>query len=56
MVRHFKSKAGYKKYEAFIHIHHVPHKYHSEVVIAGKRHHVKRMRMEHHHARRMMGF
>ena len=39
---HFKSKAAYKKYEAFIHKHHIPHKHHKYVVIAGKKHRVRK--------------
>ena len=42
MPIHFKSKKGYKKYVAFIHMHDIPHKHHNEVIIAGKVHKVKR--------------
>ena len=39
---HFKSKKGYEKYVAFLHMHDIPHKHHNKVVIAGKVHKVKR--------------
>ena len=38
---HFKSKKGYEKYLAFIHMHNIPHKHHQKVIIAGKPHKVK---------------
>ena len=38
---HFKSKKAYKKYEAYIHIHKIPHKHRKTVVIKGKKHKVK---------------
>jgi hypothetical protein len=40
-LEHFKSKTAYKKYQAYIHIHKVPHHHKRKVVIAGKIHHVK---------------
>ena len=39
---HFKSRKAYDKYEAYIHIHHVPHRFHPTVWIAGMKHHPKR--------------
>jgi hypothetical protein len=39
---HFKSKKAYKKYEAYIHIHDIPHKHHKFVVIHGRKHKVGR--------------
>ena len=39
---HFKSKKAYKKYEAYIHIHKIPHKHRKTVIIKGKKHKVKR--------------
>ena len=39
---HFKSKKKYNKYEAYIHMHHIPHKHRKYVVIRGKKHRVKR--------------
>ena len=38
---HFKSKKAYKKYTAYIHIHHIKHKHRKTVIIHGKRHKVK---------------
>jgi len=37
MPRHFKSKEGYEKSMAFIHIHDIPHKQTKYVWIAGKK-------------------
>ena len=39
---HFKSKKKYDKYEAYIHMHHIPHKHRKYVIIRGKKHKVKR--------------
>lgn len=41
MPRHYKSKEGFEKSMAYIHIHHVKHKHHDFVYIAGKKHPVK---------------
>jgi len=41
MVEHFKSKKAYDKYEAYIHIHDIPHKHHDKVIIDGHAHKVK---------------
>ena len=41
---HFKSRKAYGKYEAFIHMHHIPHKHRKIVVIGGKKHRVKHRR------------
>ena len=38
----FKSKKAYNKYEAYIHMNHIPHKHRSTVVIHGKKHRVKK--------------
>ena len=38
----FKSKEAYDKYEAYIHIHHIPHKHRNYVIINGKKHKVKK--------------
>ena len=39
---HFKSKKAYDKYEAYIHMNHIPHKHRSVVIINGKKHKVKK--------------
>ena len=39
---HFKNKEAYDKYEAYIHIHHIPHKHRNIVMIHGKKHRVKK--------------
>ena len=38
----FKSKKAYDKYEAYIHMHKIPHKHHNIVMIHGKKHRVKK--------------
>lgn len=46
MTLHFKSKEGYRKYEAYKHIHHLGGKDSGEIFIAGKLHkpeHVDRL-------------
>jgi len=55
MPLHFKSKKGYDKYVAFLHMHDIPHKHHNKVIIAGHAHKVKRDRKssrKHHRSRR----
>ena len=41
MPRHFKTKEGYEKSMAYIHMHGVPHKKHDYVYVAGEKHKVK---------------
>ena len=38
----FKSKKAYDKYEAYIHMNHIPHKHRNIVIINGKKHKVKK--------------
>ena len=41
MPRHYKTKEGYEKSMAYIHMHGIAHKHHDFAYIAGKKHHVK---------------
>ena len=43
-VRHFKSKKAYRKFVAYIHIHHIKTRKPKYVVIAGRRHRIKHRR------------
>ena len=40
-TEHFRSKKAYRKYIAYIHIHHIPHRHHKFVFIKGWKHRVK---------------
>ena len=40
----FKNKKDYDRYEAYIHMHNIPHKHHETVRIAGKLHHPRRVK------------
>jgi hypothetical protein len=39
--KRFKSKEAYRKYQAYIHIHKIPHSHHKYVRIKGKKHKVR---------------
>jgi len=44
MVRHFKSRRSYRKFNAYVHIHHLVKHHPKYVVIHGRRHRVRHRR------------